>query len=550
MSVSRRSFLKGAAGTAGVASLPVLPGCVASAADNPFLHGVASGDPLIDRVILWTRITPYNAAGEQASPEEYPAAVNFRWLVAEDPELTSIVLEGEGETTRERDFTVKIDAAGLQPGATYYYRFESQGWASDTGRTKTLPVGHIDRLRIAMTSCSNWEYGYFNVYGAIAKREDLDVVLHLGDYIYEYGNGSYGSDKNERLHEPAHEIVTLSDYRTRHAQYKTDENLQEAHRQNPFITIWDDHESTNDSYSEGAENHTEGEEGNWFDRRSAAIQAYFEWMPIREQGVDGYGDQLIYRDFRFGDLIDLIMLDTRLFARTEPGAIGDLGTLLDPHHTLLGDQQESWLFDKLQTSQNDGTKWRVVGQQVMMAQLAAGGIGFNMDQWDGYPLSRERVFDFIQDNEINNFVVLTGDIHSSWANDLAPEPFNTAKYDRETGEGAIGVEFVTPGVSSPGIEDFNLAFAASFALKNSLPHMQMVDFFHRGFVLLDINHYRIQAEWHWVRSINLPSDISFFAKAFQTWDGRPALVQEFVETEPKRDAAPFAPKLATVDKQL
>lgn len=550
MSFSRRTFLKGAAGTAGVASLPVLPGCVAAAADNPFTHGVASGDPLTDRVILWTRITPFTPAGVPATPDEYPELISYRWLIAEDPDLLSVVQEGEGETSRDRDFTVKIDPDGLQPGTTYYYRFESQGWASPTGRTKTLPEGHVERLRIAFTSCSNWEGGYFNVYGAIARREDLDAVLHLGDYIYEYGAGGYGSNADARSHKPAHEILTLEDYRERHAQYKTDEYLQEAHRQHPFITVWDDHESANDSYAEGAENHTEGVEGNWFDRRSAAVKAYFEWMPIREQGVDGYGDQLIYRDFRFGDLIDLMMLDTRLYSRSEQGAIGDLGVLLDPDHKLLGDSQEAWLFDRLLTSQQDGVRWRVLGQQVMMAQLAAGAIGFNMDQWDGYPLCRERLFNHVVDNQIDNFVVLTGDIHSSWANDLAPEPFNTSLYDRTTGAGAIGVEFVTPGVSSPGIEDYYLAFAASLALKRSLPHMQMVDFFHRGYVLLDINHYRIQAEWHWVRSVKRKHDISFFARAFQTWSGRPALVQEFVKTEPRHDAPALAPKLSDAQRRL
>lgn len=550
MSVTRRSFLKGAAGAAGVASLPVLPGCVAEAADDPFLHGVASGDPLTDRVILWTRITPYTAEGFQATPDEYPAAINYRWVVAQDPYMTSIVLEGEGETSPDRDFTVKVDVAGLQPGTTYYYRFESQGWASDTGRTKTLPVGHVERLRIAFTSCSNWEGGFFNVYGAIAKRDDLDVVLHLGDYIYEYGTGGYGSNGANRQHEPAHEILTLADYRERHAQYKTDEYLREAHRQNAFITVWDDHESANDAYAEGAENHSEETEGNWFERRSAAVKAYFEWMPIREKGLDGYGDQLIYRDFRFGDLIDLMMLDTRLYSRSEQAVIGDVGTLLNPDHKLLGDEQEQWLFDKLTQSQVDGTSWRLLGQQVMMAQLAAGGIGFNMDQWDGYPACRERLFNHVIDNEIDNFVVLTGDIHSSWANDLAPQPFNVSQYDRESGAGAIGVEFVTPGVSSPGIEDYYLAFAASFALKNSLPHMKLVDFFHRGYVLMDITHERIQAEWHWVRSVRRKTDIGFFARAFQTWNGQPGLQRVDEKTQSRRDAPALAPVLTAAEKQL
>ena len=549
MGVTRRSFIKGAAGTAGVASIPLLPGCAASSG-NPFLHGVASGDPLIDGVILWTRITPYDAIGDVATIDAYPDVLAYRWVIAEDPQLQTIVLEGEGETTPQRDFTVKVDVAGLAPGTTYYYRFESQGWASDTGRTKTLPVGHVDHLRIAFTSCSNWEYGYFNAYGALAKRPDLDVVLHLGDYLYEYGNGNYASLKVDRLHEPAHEIVTLQDYRQRHAQYKTDEFLQEAHRQNPFITVWDDHESANDSYATGAENHTESTEGDWLVRRANAIQAYFEWMPIRENGVDRFGDQLIFRDFRFGDLIDLLMLDTRLYARTQPATIGDLSVLLDESHTLLGEEQEQWLFDKLSASKEDGISWRILGQQVMMAQLAAGAIGFNMDQWDGYPLCRDRLFSHLMDNDINNFVVLTGDIHSSWANDLAPNPFDTSRYDRESGAGAIGVEFVTPAVTSPGIDDYYLAFAASFALKNALPHMQMVDFFRRGYVLLDITHERIQAEWHWLHTINKKTKRTFFARAYETRSGDPALVKRPKAT-PDKDVYPeLAPELTVQQKQL
>ena len=549
MGVTRRSFIKGAAGSAGIASLPLLPGCGASAA-NPFLHGVASGDPLIDGVILWTRITPHNADGSISEISEYPEHLSYRWLVAEDPQLQSIVHEGVGETSPDSDFTVKVDVAGLAPGTTYYYRFESQGWASDTGRTKTLPEGHIDHLRIAFTSCSNWEYGYFNAYGALAKRPDLDVVLHLGDYLYEYGNGSYGSLAVDRRHEPAHEIVSLQDYRQRHAQYKTDEYLQEAHRQNPFITVWDDHESANDSYAVGAENHTDATEGDWLLRRANAIQAYFEWMPIRETGVDRFGDQLIYRDFRFGNLIDLMMLDTRLYARTKPATIGDLNVLLDDQHTLLGDDQERWLFEKLIASKQENVSWRILGQQVMMAQLAAGAVGFNMDQWDGYPLCRERLFTHLIENDINNFVVLTGDIHSSWANDLAPDPFNTSLYDRQSGAGAIGVEFVTPAVTSPGIDDYYLAFAASFALKNALPHMQMVDFYRRGYVLLDITHERIQAEWHWLHTINKKTKRTFFARAYETRKGNPALVKCSTATPDKAFFPELAPDLSTRQKLL
>ena len=544
-SLSRRTFFKGLASSAGVASLPLLSGCASHS--DPFLHSVASGDPLADRVIIWTRITAYNATGEIASTDEQPLEIPYQWMVSLDPEFTSMVVQGEGVTSASRDFTVKEDVIGLSPGTTYYYRFVAEGWYSPTGRTKTLPVGHVERLRIAFTSCSNWTYGHFNVYGAIAARQDLDVVLHLGDYIYEYGD-SYSSSKSDRVHSPNHEIITLRDYRLRHSQYKTDDFLQEAHRQNAFITVWDDHETANDAYKDGAQNHNEKLEGAWAARRQYAIQAYFEWMPIREVQKSSEGINLIYRDFRFGDLMDLLMLDTRIAGRTKQSQIGNLNTLNDPEHTLLGEEQEQWLYQKLDQSKADNTAWRVLGQQVMMGHFSGGAIGFNMDQWDGYPKSRERLFNHIIDNNIDNFVVLTGDIHSSWAMDLAPNPFSIDAYDPATGEGSIGVEFVTPGVSSPGIPDPVLSAAVSTSINAAMPHMKMVDFYYRGHVLLDITHSQIQAEWHWVRTIHRPTTSTFFRKAFKVLNGQSGLSAESTATAPLASPPQFAPKQTALQR--
>ena len=327
-----------------------------------FLHGVASGDPLHDRVVLWTRVTPRRPTD----------ALAVRWRVARDPRMKRDECGGVVWTDASRDFTVKVDADRLDPNRTYYYQFEVQGARSPVGRTKTLPVSHVRSLRFAVASCSNYPYGFFQVYRRIAERADLDFVLHLGDYIYEYANGRYGDGASiGRLVAPDHEILSLQDYRERHATYKTDTDLQEAHRQHPFVTVWDDHESANDSWHDGAQNHNpEAGEGEWEVRKRAAIRAYFEWMPIREFSYRPKSS--IYRAFRYGNLAEIDMLDTRLFGRDHQAASpADTGTLNDASRQLLGVEQETWLFDRLYRSQSQGVRWRVLGQQVMMAQLSA-----------------------------------------------------------------------------------------------------------------------------------------------------------------------------------
>ena len=380
--ISRRSFLA----TSGVAlgSIPLVrcgPGAP-PASDPAFLHGVASGDPLSDRVILWTRVSPKVLTG----------SVPVTWSVAKDPKLTQIVGRGQTETGASRDFTVKIDAPGLEPGTAYYYRFEALGSQSPLGRTRTLPATSVDRVRLGVASCANLPFGYFNAYASLARRNDLDAVLHLGDYFYEYENGKYGDGtKLSRLPAPDKEIVALADYRERHAQYKSDPDLQAVHRQHPFITVWDDHELANDTWAGGAQNHT-ANEGDWIARKAAAVRAYFEWMPIRQDAQTRL--PRIYRTFSFGNLADLIMLDTRVVGRDLQVEREDVKGLEQPTRSILGSAQEAWLAEELVESTRAGTAWQVLGQQVMFApQRRLGQPAGNGDSWDGYRACRSRVFD-------------------------------------------------------------------------------------------------------------------------------------------------------------
>lgn len=443
-----------------------------------FRHGVASGDPLINRVVIWTRITPVRG--------EDPIVVE--WSIAEDPLMQRVRQRGVTSTGAAWDFTVKVDVARLDPGTTYYYQFRAQGAESPVGRTRTLPTGAVDRLRFAVVSCSNYPYGFFNSYRLIANRHDLDFVTHLGDYIYEYGNGEYGDGSGiGRAVVPDKEITVLADYRQRYAQYRTDPDLQEAHRQHPWIVVWDDHESANDAWVAGAQNHTAPREGEWSARRAMATQAWFEWMPVRENPYLG-GD--IYRNFRFGNLMDLVMLDTRLEGREQQDP-----TAADPSRRLISAAQEAWLFQELNTSRDRGTRWRFVGQQVMMGQLLnPNGSPFNTDQWDGYPAARARFLGHLASAGINNTVILTGDIHSSWANEISVNPF-------VPGATSQAVEFVCPAVTSPGIDDRAQATALQTQIGGTHPHVKYVELFRRGYLLMDVTPERAQAEFYHVRTI-------------------------------------------------
>lgn len=535
--ISRRDFLRGAGGSA----IAALSACSAGGdgddrtAINPFQHGVASGDPLPGAVIFWTRVTP--EAGE---------TIPVTLSVYADRALQQKVGQTRVDATSARDWTVKIDYAGLTPATTYYYQFSARGFDSPVGRTRTAPAAGavIDRLRIAVVSCSSLAHGQFNAYGALAQRNDLDAVMHLGDYIYEYGTGEYGT---ARAYEPANEIATLSDYRTRHAQYKRDPNLMELHRQNPFITVWDDHETTNDSYRDGAENH-QGDEGvpDWFLRKANGQKAYDEWMPIR---LPTPGDpNRIYRELGYGALVDIVMLDTRLYARSLQCELQAQQTCPDDSsRSLAGEEQLTWLESKLKSST---ARWKLIGQQVMFGQLkvagtpellANGGVYLNMDQWDGYRSERDRLFDLIQNESLDNVVVLTGDIHTSWAMDLSRDPNNLLVYRPGLGSqpasGSLAVEFVAPSITSPGLDQLA---PVQNVIRLLNPHMKYVDLSQHGYVLLDITDERCQAEWWYVDTIETDNLAESFGTAFATVAGVNALTPG-TQSTPRDDAPALAP---------
>ncbi|MEL6276347.1 MAG: alkaline phosphatase D family protein, partial [Bacteroidota bacterium] len=481
----------------------------------PFFHGVASGDPLEDRVIIWTRVTPDSMSTDD---------VDVAWKMATDSELTDVVASGTLTTGMDRDYTVKVDVTGLEAGQTYYYGFTAMGANSLTGKTKTTPTGdQADHLKFGVVSCSNFQAGYFNAYGRLAARTDLDAIVHLGDYIYEYDNFIYGDSSvwEERLVEPGAEIISLFDYRARYSTYRLDTNLIRLHQQHPIISVWDDHESANDSYVDGAENHTEGEEGEWETRKAISKQVYFEWMPIRDNE-----EQQVYRTLSYGNLADLIMLDTRLEGR-EQQITSILDTaLFAPDRTLLGVDQKAWFLQQLL---NSTAKWKVIGQQVIFSEFNVGWAGsavgatfedtesLFLDIWDGYPAERAQIVSFLSDNDVDNVVFLTGDFHSSFAFDVGlpsvdlvfqdipgvgTVPFynQSPTYDPATGDGSVAVEFATPSINSANFDE-NAGFVVAVGLQaqinapiitggidlgNPNPHMKYAELIQHGYYILDI----------------------------------------------------------------
>ncbi len=449
----------------------------------PFYHGVASGDPMADKVIIWTRVTPDTISFD-------PILVS--WQMATDTGMTNVVKYGSIITNNLVDYTVKVDVIGLNANTWYYYEFTVNGKKSPRGRTRTTPTTNIDSLRFAVVSCANYEAGFFNAYKVLLNRADFDAVICLGDYIYEYETGGYAPNPTaNRQWFPNNEILSLSDYRQRYSTYHLDEDLRKLHQQFPFITIWDDHETANDAWMNGAENHTPSTEGPFAVRKANAKQAYFEWLPIRPQpgAIDPYQ---IFRTLRYGNLVDFIMLDTRLHAREEQnGTTSAIAT--SSTRQLLGTDQFTWLGNKLDSST---TKWKILTQQVMFAPLKVFGTAVNGDQWDGYPAERNRVMNYILTKNIPNVVVITGDIHSSWANDI-PSP----SYNPSTGGGSAGVEFVGPSVTSPGIS-LPLGAAAIMAANS---HIKYADLSQHGFLIVDINNTRTQCDWFYNGTVDISS---------------------------------------------
>lgn len=532
MSISRRSFMKhSAAGAAVGVAGSQLSACSGSPNNarvvidtespfDPFKHSVASGDPTENSAIIWTRVTQLD---EQELPIEGDVTVN--WAVYSDPELSNLVTSGTSLAEVDNDNCVKVDVTGLSAYTAYYYQFSALGFDSPIGRFQTFPDWESDtehRLRVAVVSCSNYPHGYFHVYNEIAQRNDIDLVIHLGDYLYEYGDGEYG---DTRLVDPAHEMVSLDDYRRRHALYKTDPDLAALHRQYAFINIWDDHETTDNSYNCTAKNHTEANaeglqpgdegynEGYWLERKTFGIKAYFEWMPIRPVADDASAAGELFapkvgktwRKFSAGNFVDFIMVDTRLWARDiESGAAGftrdEVRDYQEPnpacndttvHRDMLGPDQEAWLHQQLA---NSTAKWKVLGNQLILSHLrvlpgtvATPARYLNSDAWDGYPTTQERLYGAIADNNVDNVVVITGDIHTSWAFDVTPDPDALPAYD------PIAVEFVGPSVSSPGLpipgETANAVIAGN-------THLKYVNLDQRGWVLLDLAPDYATGEWY------------------------------------------------------
>lgn len=546
MRISRRDFLRysASAGTAfGVSSH--LTGCALNQPREPFSdvtfrQGVASGDPLHNAIVIWTRAHPEQVVGVEADNPD--TAVDIGWEMAEDANFTRVVRSGVMHTNAGRDYTVKVDVRELDPGTDYFYRFLGKTQTSASGRARTLPEGQVDRVRLAVFSCSNYPGGYFHAYKEASALPDIDAFLHLGDYLYEYGAGGYATEDaaemgREFAADNAQELISLGDYRRRYALYRGDADLQTVHAAAPMIVVWDDHEIANDTWMHGAQNH-QPEEGDFGDRRAAAVQAYFEWMPLRPLIPDA--DGRIYRSASFGDLVSLHMLDTRLIGRDEPlhlnqfrndsdGSFdveGLVAALSDPSRDLLGEEQRLWLYGAIKSS---SAHWQVLGQQILMARMMfplellgllfserstsekiaaikahidaeddvespGVKVPYNLDAWDGYPMERERLYSMLRSME-KSAVVLAGDTHNAWYSELADQS-----------GASIGVELATPGVSSPGMESYlKLGQTEAADLAAALPavidELQYCELANRGFLEIEFTAESCRSIWHFIDDV-------------------------------------------------
>ena len=525
--VSRRAVLRSsilAAGAAAFASTTQH----AQASPAVFAHGVASGDPLPDAVILWTRVTPLPEAtpGSGAGPD-----LPVTWEVARSSSFDTVVASGTVTASSVSDHTVKVDARGLAPDTTYFYRFRVGGTVSPTGRTSTAPShdAAVGRLRFGVVSCADWEGGFFSSYRHLAARDDLDAVMHLGDYLYEYAAGKFpvAGGRGVRTHEPTHEIVSLADYRIRHAQYKTDPNLQALHAKVPWIVIRDDHEAANDAWAGGAENHDPLLEGDWASRKAASMQAYDEWMPVRPNGGR------LYRRLRYGRLAELSMLDLRSYRSQQ--VLGGGRQVDDPGRTMTGQDQMEWLTAGLATSP---TRWQLIGNSVMFSPIVlppldprttgaltelvgvpAGGVPFNTDQWDGYTADRRRLMDTITAAGLRNVVFLTGDIHTSWAMDV---PVDAADYP---GAGTVATEFVVPSVTSANIDELlgvpprSLSPALEATATAANRHVRFVELDSHGYGVLEVTPEATQMEWFFIGDRTDPNTGARRVAGYRVADG-------------------------------
>lgn len=518
--IDRRSFLLTGSLGLGAFAVPGFAQTPSVGALRGFTHAVASGEPGSDSMLLWTRFVP--ASGDTAE---------LRVELSETPDFSRVAAGGSQITGVWRDFTAKITVDGLRPGTRYHFRFVApDGSFSPVGVTRTLPVGPVAQFRTATFSCSNMPYGFFNAYAHAAARDDLDLAIHLGDYFYEYRTGDYPAAKDQvagRIPQPATELLHLADYRIRYASYRSDPALQALHQKLPMIVQWDDHESANDSWEGGAENH-QADEGDWNARRSASIQAYREWMPVSDEP---------WKAYEIGTLATLFRTETRLLARTKQPDVAALfaqsdptaalkafrnGAWMDPAVTMMGSQQESWLSHAMAQSVRQGQRWQVVGfgtilgQTVMpqealawvaptaparaknyiLAGVAAAKVGlpFNYDNWGGYPAARARFLKGAQALGAN-LIVLSGDSHNAWAYDLGQD-----------GKPA-GVEFAGHSVTSPGYEAASgvdpKLIAASLVRTN--PELKWCDTSRRGYMAMTLTPSSATNAWIMLDTIKAAS---------------------------------------------
>jgi alkaline phosphatase D len=514
VSISRRYLLSVAALGVSVTALPAFSQLFAA---RGFTHGVASGEPAADSVLLWTR---YVADGD----------IRLRVEVAADTLFSRVLAGGETRATPERDYTARLTVTGLEPGRWYFYRFIApDGSFSPVGRTRTLPVGDVGRFGIGLFSCSNIGFGWFNAYAHACERADLDLIVHVGDYIYEYPRGAYPDAKQMlpgRILEPAHETVTLADYRLRYGCYRLDADLQRLHQSYPMVMQWDDHELTNDAWRDGAENHQPETEGDWVTRKEIAERVYREWMPVSDER---------WREYQIGKLATLFKLETRISGRSAPPdlegalkgrqdlarALADFrdGPLADPARTLLGESQEAWLRSALARSSAAATRWQVVAQQVLMGEIvipqeaanwvgpdspepvrrrlavglaaARAGLPYNLDSWGGFPAARQRLLADAARAKAN-LVVLAGDTHNAWAQNLS------------LGREPVGVEFATHSVSSPGFE-YTLSAVdpqqIARAVRATNPGLAYMDASRRGYTSILLTPETATGQFHFLRTV-------------------------------------------------
>jgi alkaline phosphatase D len=509
LDLDRRLLLK--AGTLGLGALTV-PGLAQIASRVGFTHGVASGEPRQRSVMLWTRHVPISGDSSRLG-----------WEIAEAGSPRRIVASGDVEATPERDWCVKVVAQGLKPGRSYAYRFLNLQGAAASGQTRTLPEGRTPRFTLGIFSCANLAFGHFNAYAHAAERRDLDLLVHLGDYYYEYQSGKYPSAREAlagRILDPANETIALADYRLRLAAYRSDPDLQRLHASAPMVMMWDDHETANDSWSGGAENHDPAKEGPWSARKAAALRAYREWLPVSDN---------VWESYEIGDLATLFRPESRLTARSRPLEFAEAlrrgedlkaslmrfrdGAWHDPQRTMLGTGQEAWLAGAFKRSAGQGTRWQILAQQTVMgswalpaearawlradapeevkrvtvigAAAAEVGLPLNLDAWDGYPAARDRLLRSALDAD-SNLVVLSGDSHNGWAFDLDLEGT------------PAGAEFAGMSVTSPGLEAYAPGVApadVARALRTRNPALKWADLQRRGYMTLTLTRERAVGEW-------------------------------------------------------